>query len=225
MKDVPESSNPRVRDMDNRERLSPAMLGEMFHGASQLFSDCFTLEGSDFNELVERALSNRCRTAGTRYRVCKFAQNYLEFPLYRDVALPFYGGQAIPTIVSWLGHIRLRGETAPHLGRYCLLAFGEAIGICFCIDHPAVRAAGVTRRTKVVKAAPSVPYDLVIKLEECAADPSRPGGMQLSAALSSLMIFASLRFADTKDVLEFWVSDSAVCGKSLDHKDKAGPIM
>ena len=201
------------------------MLGELFAGASQLFLDCGELEDTEFNDLVWRALSNRCRTAAARGRVCKFAQDYLEFPLYRDVALPFYGGQAIPTVVSWLDHIRLRGETVPHLGRYCLMAFGEAVGICFSVDHPAVRAAAATHHARVVKSAPGVPYDFVVKLEHCAADTARPDGMQLAAALFSLMTFAPLRFVDRKDVLEFWISETAVCGRSLDHKDKAGPLM
>ena len=87
-----------------------------------------------------------------------------------------------------------------------------ALGICLSADRPAVRAAAAVRRTKTVKSAAGVPYALVVKLEECASDPARPAGMQLAAALFSLMTFASLRFADAKDVMEFWVSETAICG-------------
>ena len=217
-------ADPDVEDLTRTKRLPAAILAKCFGGASNLLADCSGLSDSEFGELVDRAMSNRCRTQATRDRVCSFVQNFLEFALYRADALPFYGGAAIPTIVSWLDHVRLRGETVPHLARYCLLAFGEAIGVCFSIDHPAIRAASIMSKRKGAKSAAGAPWTLVEALERCAADQSRPDGMQLAAALFSLMIYASLRFAGIRDVSELWVSDSAVCGKSLDHKDKAGSI-
>ena len=95
--------------MGKRKKLPPSTIGKIPEGAPQLFLDYNKLEDREFDELVNRALSNRCRTAATKGRVCKFAQDFLEFSLYRGVALPVYGDQAIPTVVSWLDHIRLRG--------------------------------------------------------------------------------------------------------------------
>ena len=50
-------------------------------------------------------------------------------------------------------------------------------------------------------------------------------GEKSAAAIFLLMIFAPLRFADTKDVSNMWLTDTAVCGVSLDHKNHAGALM
>ena len=40
-----------------------------------------------------------------------------------------------------------------------------------------------------------------------------------------LTIFASLRFADTREISELWVTKSAVCGISVDQKAHGGELM
>ena len=39
------------------------------------------------------------------------------------------------------------------------------------------------------------------------------------------MIFASLRFADTRDIYEFWRNESTVCGISINRKDHNGALI
>ena len=76
---------PRVADMERTEPLSACQLVRVFEGASQLMSDCSAGPGPDaeFEQLVVRSLSNRCRNESTRARVCRFAQYFVEFALYR----------------------------------------------------------------------------------------------------------------------------------------------
>ena len=88
--------------------------------------------------------------------------------------LPFYGSAAVPATAQWLDHVRLRGETVPHLSKYCLMAFGGAMGIKLTIDHPAVRAAVSVTRLKSTKTAPAAPLGLIEKLEETECDYDAP---------------------------------------------------
>ena len=48
--------------------------------------------------------------------------------------------------------------------------------------------------------------------------------MQLAASIFFLMTFASLRFADLRGAQDIWSTDTALFGRSLDHKDKGGAI-
>ena len=128
----------------------------------------------------------------------------------------------MPAVVQWLDHVRLRGHTVPHLAKYCLMAFGEAMGISFPVDHPAVRAAARVERTRVAKTAQAVPLDFIRRLEVLACNSTAAEGLQLCASIFCLMVFASLRFSDLRDVSELWTTDTAICGRSLNHKDKTG---
>ena len=179
---------------------------------------------SEFIDLIGRALSNRFRTVATRERVCEFAQQFLEFALYRSRPLPFYGGTSAPEIVSRTDHIRLRGESVPHLGRYFLVSFGDAAGVDFAAERPAVRAESTARRIRAAESAAGVPIDLARKMGWAATDSSRPAEMQSMAALFLLLIFAPLRFSDIRDVTEIWVTETALRGRSLDRKDKGGLV-
>ena len=149
----------------------------------------------------------------------------MEFALRRRDPLLFYGNAAVPAAVQWMGHVRLRGETVPHLAKYFLMAFGEAMGIRFPAEHPAVRAAAVTRKLRATKTAPAIPLALIGKLEALACDDSAKQGVQLAASIFCLMVFASLRFSDIRDVAQLWATNTAIGGKSLNRKDKGGAIM
>ena len=115
------------------------------------------------------------------------------------------------------------GETVQHLARYCLVAFSEALGIGRPVDRPAARAAAITRRIKPTKTAEGIPFALIRKLEQLASDTNQAEGLQLAASLFFLMIMASLRFADIRDVLEIWTADSAFCAGPLIARIRPGP--
>ena len=219
--------HPRVDDLEKTKPLGAVTLVGMFSGASQLILDCSaaSLAPDEFAALAERSLSNRCRTEAARVRVCRCAQDFLEFTLQRPNPLPFYGNAAVPAVVGWLDHVRLRGHTVPHLAKYCLMAFGEAMGISFPVDHPAVRSAARVDSLRVAKTAQAVPLNFIERLEALASSDNTKPGLQLAASILCLMIFASLRFSDLRDVSDLWTSNSAICGRSLNHKDKGGAIM
>ena len=217
---------PRLKDLERKPLMSPLELGKVFAGASQILlnAEAAQMETDDLVYLIDRAFSNRCRTDATRTRVCRFVQGFVEFALLRETPAPFYGGEAVFTVVQWLDAVRRRGQTVPHLARYCLMAFGEALGVRFPIDHPAVAAAAANRRTKSVKSAEPIPFQLVVKLEHLATQEGISDGLKLAASIFRLMIFASLRFCDIRGVSKFWKSKTAICGHSLNRKDKGGTI-
>ena len=136
--------------------------------------------------------------------------------------LPITGPPAQFAIVARLGNIRERIPTIPHIGRYCLLAFSDAIGIDLPVHEPAVRAASTVARSKPPKSAEGMPLEFVQMLQKSASDPSFPEGAQLSASFFCLMTFASLRFSDTKDLSDLWVTETAICGRPTNRKIRAG---
>ena len=160
------SKRPRLGGINRPKSMSAPQLVKIFAGAAQLLSDCNTasLTEDEMSALVDRSMSNRCRSEATRLRVCSFAQGYLEFALHRGNPLPFYGSAAVPAVVQWLDHVRLRGETVPHLAKYCLMVFGESMGIKLPVDYPAVRSAASAKRLVPVKSAQSMPFEFLEKL-------------------------------------------------------------
>ena len=196
----------------------------MFAGASSILNECLasSLDNTKSTAFMKRALSNRCRTTRTMNKVCRFTFEFIQFAHAEFPPLPISGPSSQFTIVAWLDHIRERGPTLPHLGRYCLLAFSEALGIDLPVHAPAVRAAALAARSKPPKSAEGMPLELVLALQHSANDPNLLGGVRLAASFFCLMTFASLRFSDTKDLTDLWVTETAICGKSVNHKSRAG---
>ena len=67
---------------------------------------------------------------------------------------PFTGVNGIVIIARWISELLKRGPCAPRLGRYALRVFGEALGIDFPINHPAVIAEAKAPRSKPTKHDP-----------------------------------------------------------------------
>ena len=61
-----------------------------------------------------------------------------------------------------------------------------------------------------------------MELEKLTYDKDIPYGMRLYASLFLLMTYESLRFCDASDVAILWVADTAICGESVNRKDKNG---
>ena len=204
-----------------------AELVRTFAVESQLVVDCgnVVMPEDDFANLANLSLSNRCRTDGARARVCRFLQDFMGCALYPPQPLPFYGSAAAPAVAQWLDQVRLRGSTVPHLARYCLMAFGDAMGVKFPVDHPAAMAAAAEKRNISAKTASEMPLTLIEKLEATACDNAAPQGLQLAASIFCLMVFDSLRFADIRDAAELWTTTTAISGMSLNHKDNGWAIM
>ena len=64
-----------------------------------------------------------------------------------------------------------------------------------------------------------------MELERIATSSDVPFGLRYYAAMFVLMTLASLRFCDTRDVADFWVTDTSVCGISIGHKSKSAELM
>ena len=50
-------------------------------------------------------------------------------------------------------------------------------------------------------------------------------GERLYSALFVMLALTSLRFGGTRQVRALWLSDSALCGLSVNNKDKSGNLM
>ena len=95
---------PKMDDLSKTRALTAVEIVGMFQGAAQLVVDCnaAALSREDFTALVERSLSNRCRTEATRERVCRFVQEFLEFALQRPDHSHFMATRPCPRWCSGL---------------------------------------------------------------------------------------------------------------------------
>ena len=107
----------------------------------------------------------------------------MEFTIRRVNPIPLYGSAAVPAVAQWPERVRLRGETSPRPAKYCLMAFGDAMGVKCPIEHPAVRAAATVRKLKAVKTAAVAPLGFIEKREIIACDDNAPQGLQLVGPL------------------------------------------
>ena len=113
--------------------------------------------------------------------------------------------------------------TIPHLARYSPLSVGDALIIVLVVGHPAVKAASGAYRVRPPRSEPPISFGLIGKLGDTSYNAPRGiEGKRLEVSLLLLMIYASLRLSDTKDVADIWTSGSAVCGVSLYRETKAG---
>ena len=99
------------------------------------------------------------------------------------------------------------------------------MGIDFPVTHPGVIAATRSINKKSVKHAPPVPLEFIRKVEEYASGPTLSWGLRVFCSLVCLLVYASLRYADTVCVCKLWKSDTAICGLSVNSKDKNGDLM
>ena len=100
-----------------------------------------TCDAADF---VTRSIGNRARSANTLKRVADFAYQFYRFATERDPPFPTLGGESLLATTLWLQSLLTRGATIPHFGRYSLRVSGEAIGVRFPLERPAVRSAANT---------------------------------------------------------------------------------
>ena len=137
---------------------------------------------------------------------------------------PIAGDAAVITLTNWLDLVAFRGPSVPPMARYAIVVFTEAMGVSIPVNHPAV-----VKSTKIPKAkpkhAPVVPTDLVLLIEKEATNPNNPEGLREYLSGIFLLIMASLRFCDTRDISELKIEECAVVGTSINHKDNNGEQM
>ena len=69
-----------------------------------------------------------------------------------------------------------------------------------------------------------MPLELILKLESVTLPSKFPSGLRLYCSLFCLLTYASLRFSDLRQVADVWSSDSAICGLSVNQKNKNGDL-
>ena len=67
--------------------------------------------------------------------------------------------------------------------------------------------------------------DFLLALEKVAITVANPWGMRYYASMFILTTMAPLRFCDTRDAYHLRLSESAICGASIDHKSKNADPM
>ena len=60
--------------------------------------------------------------------ICKFPREYHDFAINSKPIIPFAWADAIVCMARWYALIHKRGPSAPRMGRYPLMVFGEALG-------------------------------------------------------------------------------------------------
>ena len=153
------------------------------------------------------------------------AAEYILFTRSTEPPMPFYGPSSVISVQKWLVSLRDRGFSVPNNGRYALKVYAEALGVDIPLWHPGVLAVLRKPRPRALKQAPPMTVDFVIALERLAVSSNKPFGLRYYAAMFVLMTLASLRFCDTRDVSALWVTESSVCGISIDRKNKVGDLI
>ena len=223
--------NPRKKAKKSKgtppgPRGDPIFIARLFESQSTLLHACFKadFDENELREFAERALSKRCKTARTRGRVLKFVLDYYDFARTRNPPAPFFGESSVISISNWLDLLKFRGPSVPPMARYSLVVFSEALGLNLPVNHPAVISSAKCPRG-IAKCAPCLPTELVFRLEKEACNREQPEGLRLYCSLLFLLTTASLRFADTAGVSEMFLTDTAVCGHSINAKDRNGAAM
>ena len=103
--------------------------------------------------------------------------------------------------------------------------FGEALEIDFPINHPAAIAATRSGKRKPTKHSPGAPLDFVVKVEEAVTNEKYQSGEKLFCSLFLLQVFASLRYIDLDEVSSLFLTETAVCGVSIDPKSANRDVM
>ena len=193
---------------------------------SATFSFCSNIayDSVDVADFVVRSLRNRARSDVTLTRVSKLAKEFYDFTQAVSPPLPYAGEESLIAVTKWLDMLGKRGKTVPGLGRYALKVYGEALGIVFPTDHPAVRQATAVVGHKP-KSAPCLETDFLLALDAGANNKESPSGHRLYCSIFTFLALTSLRFGDTRMVQDLWVSDTALCGSSINNKDKSGNLM
>ena len=222
-------SKLRLPPIDERELEYDLLLftTHLFAGASEIIDD-FTAHGfpdGAVREFLIDAFSGRCKTASSINRILGFVFHYIEYSKLTVPHSPFVGKGCVITITGWLKALRGRGHTVPNAGKHALGVANDVLRLNLPLNYPAVKNAARPDTRAVIKHAPIAPFELMLGMGEIANNRLTPEGLRLYAAIFSLMSLASLRFSDLREVLDFWVSDSAVCGRSVDQKDKHGALM
>ena len=93
------------------------------------------------------------------------------------------------------------------------------------MKHRAIKASARVSGRRTARQAPMAPYEFAIATERVSADNSQPEGRRLFCALFLLVIFASLRFSDTIEVVDIWRTKSAAEGRSVDQKLPGGEVI
>ena len=128
-------------------------------------------------------------------------------------------------VTDWLSSLQLRGDSIPGMGRYALRVFGEALGVVFPIDHPAIRGIISSRAKHKTKTAPMLKTEFLFALEKLACDKAAEPGERLYSALFTLLALASLRFGDKKQTAELRSTGSCITGCGVDQKNKSSEYL
>ena len=174
---------------------------------------------------VGLCFSKRCTSFNTVKSVCELVSEYYEFGMNCDPVTPLTGEHAIVPIARWLAELHTRGPTVPRKGRYALGVFGEALGVEFPIGRPAILSCARTIKSKPTRNAPRIPVDFAKLLELSTENKEFPPLKRVFCALTLLQIYASLRYIDTCYVSQLFVTNSAICGVSVDMKSPNGEII
>ena len=211
-----------VRNGANIAETQAFQVACLFESKSATFSFCAhtAYETVDVADFIVRSLRNRARSDVTLSRVAKLVKEFYDFTQAASPPLPFAGEESLIAMTKWLGHLGVLGKTVPGLGRYASKVYGEAIGIVFPTNRPAVLQASAIRGHQP-KSAPCLETDFILALDAGANNRESPSGHRLYCAMFTLLALTSLRFGDTRMAQDLWLSETALCGPSINNKDKS----
>ena len=171
-----------------------------------------------------KSLFNRCTSTRSQTKALTTTLRFYDFALSRRPPAPVAGAESVITMASWLELLAFRRPDVPSVVRYFLIAFSGAMDVNIPINRPSVANATKIQKCKPKKAL-DIPGDFVCTLEKEACNRGNPDGLRIYCSLTFLLTLSIMGFAETANVTQLFLTDSAVCGASLGRNGKNGAEM
>ena len=141
-----------------------------FYGVSSVLEVCYMVfrRESEIADFAKLCLPNSCKMDKSIREICRFVNDYHDFPTGAHPALAPAGGDAIITSPKWVTLLKKRGHVVAKNGGYSLKASADALGFELPSGNRAVRAATRTQSATLTNHAPQFPSGSYEKSRFCA---------------------------------------------------------
>ena len=170
------------------------------------------------------AATVQIRSAKTISLYCKNLTALTNFLEKREVPLEQWTG---PESVFFIAeHLRTfeSTQTVAHFKKTTYKFFKNVLGLDWNLDHPIIANSSKVSRKTPKKQAPAFEAFQIKELEKTAADERCPEGLRIFCGALLIMVHASLRWSDTKEVSDLKMKNGVISGVILTSKTSAEPL-
>ena len=242
-RDFVKSFAPRNERPENKEDEPPTKKlktpTEMESACEELFDLAFKWQyHSEFLKNAQRA---KLSIADTKKNLLLAAtvqiRSHKTIKLYcknLDILTKFLEKKEVP-LEQWTGpesvffiaeHLRLYDstQTVAHFKKTTFKFFKNVLGLDWNLDHPIIANSSKVARKTPKKQAPAFEAFQIKELEKTAADDKNAEGLRIFCSALLIMVHASLRWSDTREVSNLKLKNGVISGTILTSKTSADPL-